>query len=126
MRVVLIVGEFAVQLIREETIHMATQFTVGQTLPMTIAFLDQNGHAMAVPSVPDAPPVWTNSDDAAATLAPAADGMSANVLGVAAGNDTVSLALSVGGMAFSATIDLAVAAVVQTLTSIAIVPGTPA
>ncbi|MES2137587.1 MAG: hypothetical protein V4502_11085 [Pseudomonadota bacterium] len=106
---------------------MATTIKVGQTLPLSIEFLDQDGKPMATAPVPDAAPAWAQTTPATESLTAAPDGMSASTVGVAAGGDTVHLNLSVGGQAFSATLDVTVEAVApsQTLTSIGIVAGTP-
>ncbi len=127
VRAVLIVGNFAVELIPQEILHMATTINVGQTLPLSIRYLDTTGQPMTTPPAPDAAPSWTNTDAAVATLTPAADGLTADALGVAAGSDVVDLTLMVGGVSFSASLDLTVDAVVpvQTLGSIEIVAGTP-
>jgi hypothetical protein len=128
VRIVIRAGNFAVELIPEEIVHMATTLHVGQTLPMSIEYLDQNGNPMlSAPPLLDAPPVWANNTPATETLTASADGHTASALAMAAGTDTVRLTLLVGGVQFSATLDVTVAAVVpiQTLTAIAIVPGTP-
>ena len=127
IRVILAAGNFAVELIKEDTIHMATSLKVGQTLPLSIDFLDQNGNTILTAPVPDAPPVWSSLDPAIESLTPSADGMTAEVVGLAAGADTVKVDLQVGGVDFTATIDVTVEAVApaQVLTSIEIVPGTP-
>ena len=124
-RPVLIVGNLAVDLIPEETIHMAITLNVGQSVPLTIAFLDQHGQPMATMPTLDAPAEWANSNAAVDTLAVADDHLSATDTAVAEGTDTVTLSLSVGGVAFSATLDVTVAAAPQVLTSVEIVPGTP-
>lgn len=109
-----------------KAIYMATSFNVGQKLPLSISFLDQNGQPMANPPTPDAPPTWSNGSAATDTLTVAPDGLSASDLGVAAGTDTVAVSLAVATVAFSATLAVTVAAAPQVLTSIEIVPGTPA
>lgn len=38
VRVILVVGNFAVQLLEEGTIHMATTLVVGQTLPLALVY----------------------------------------------------------------------------------------
>jgi hypothetical protein len=126
-RIVIKVGGFAVELIPEEVVHMATSMNVGQTLPMSIEYLDQHGVPMTTAPLLDAPPVWANNTPATETLTAASDGHTASSLALAAGTDTVRLTLMVGGVQFAATLDVTVAAVVpiQTLTTIAIVPGIP-
>lgn len=126
-RVILVVGNFAVELIPEESIHMATEINVGQTLPLSIRYLDTTGQPMGTPPTPDAPPAWTQTTSADDTLTPATDGLSATALGLEAGSDVVNLTLAVGGVSFTATLDVTINAVVpvQTLGSIEIVAGTP-
>ena len=105
---------------------MATTIKVGQTLPLSISFLDQSGQPMATTPTPDAPPTWADTA-AVSSLTQAADGLTASLVGNAAGADTVRVQLVVSGTPFEATIDVTVEAVAptQTLTSIAIVAGTP-
>lgn len=106
---------------------MATEIKVGQTLPLSIRYLDQNGREMAATPIPDAPPAWGNSSPAVETLTAAPDGATASAFGLAAGSDTIRVQLAVNGIAFTATLDVTVAEVVptQTLTSVEIVAGTP-
>lgn len=127
-RVILLVGgTFAVELIANEVVHMATELKVGQTLPLSIAYFDQNGAPMDVTPTPDAAPSWANLTPATAILTAAGDGLSANSVAAGAGTDTVRVTLTVGGTQFAATLDLTVVAAPtsQTLTSIGIVAGTP-
>ena len=127
--VVLTIGGFAVELIPEREIHMATTINAGQNLPFSIAFLDQNGQPMVPAPKPDAAPAWSNRSPATETLTASADGMTASAVGNAAGLDTVKVSLAVGGVTFNATLDVTVNAGTgtgsQTLTSIGIVAGTP-
>ncbi len=107
---------------------MATELKVGQSLPLSIEYLDQDGKPMLVLPALDGAPSWANTTPAAATLTAAPDGLSATELGVAQGTDTVRVRLFVGGAQFDATLDVTVPAPVstgQTLTSIGIVAGTP-
>ena len=103
---------------------MATVVTlaVGHTLSMAIQFLDQHGNPMLTAPVPDTAPAWTNSTPATETLAVAGSGLSCVGTPVAVGTDVVTLALAVGGVTFSAVLDVTVSAEAQVLTSIAIVP----
>jgi len=94
---------------------------VGHTDNMSIAFLDQHGNPMLVPPVPDSPPTWTQTTPATATLAVAADGMSATETALAPGSDVVTLTVTVGGATFSATLPLSVSPEAQVLTSVDIV-----
>jgi hypothetical protein len=104
--------------------EMTTSISVniGHVVNMTIVYLDQNGNPMLTPVVADAPPSWSNSPQpaGAATLVASADGTTATDTAVAAGSDTVALALTVGGVAFSATLGVTIAAAPQVLTSVAI------
>lgn len=107
---------------------MAATLKVGQTIPFSIAYLDQNGNPMSPPPNPDAPPAWAQLNSASESLTAAPDGNTASATGLAAGSDTIQLSLSVGGNQFTATLDVTVEAAepTQTLTSIQIVAGTPA
>jgi len=95
---------------------------IGHVVNMTIVYLDQNGNPMLVAPTPDAVPSWSNapSPPGATSLVVAADGLTAVDSALAAGSDTVSLSLSVGGIAFSAQLGVTVAAAPQVLTSIAV------
>ena len=104
---------------------MSASLNVGQSVPITITELDQNGHPLTSPVVPDSPPAWSQSTPATGTLAVAADGMSAQYTGVAAGTDTIAATLIAGGNSYSAQVNVTVAAVAQVLTSIELDVGTP-
>lgn len=104
---------------------MATTFTVGQSLPLSLAFLDQNGAPMAPPPTPDIPPVWSNTTAATETLTVADDGLSAIATAVAAGTDVINVSVTSGGVVFSASLAVTVMAAPQVLTSVEIVAGTP-
>ena len=104
---------------------MATNVTLGKTLPLSISYLDQAGQPMLSPVTPDSAPVWTDSMPSIETLTVAPDGLTATAKSLATGADTISLSLVVGGQAFSASLGVDVVAAPQVLTSIAIVPGTP-
>lgn len=99
---------------------MAVEATVGHTITSTILYLDANGNPMLTKPVPDAPPTWTQSTPATDTLSVSADGSTATDVGVAAGSDTLSLALMVGGVQFAATQQITIDAAPQVLTSVAI------
>lgn len=123
LRVGFTVKDVSVILNPQETAHMATTLTLGQSLPLSIAFLDQNGQPMAPTPAPDSPPAWTSSGN---DLTVAPDGLSAVLKPTAAGADTVTLSVTVGGKTFSATLAVTVAPIPQVLTSVEIVAGTPA
>lgn len=101
---------------------MSTQVSIGHTIAMSIAFLDQHGNPMITDPKTDAAPAWTNIAPTVETVVAALDGMSAVATPVAVGSDTITLNLVVGGTKFQATLDVNVIAEVQVLTSIAIVP----
>lgn len=107
---------------------MATSMKVGQSLPLSIAFLDQNGDPMIPTPALDADPSWSQLSSMTDTLTASGDGMTATAMALAAGTDTVRVQLSVSGQSFEATLDLTVEAVepTQTLTSIQIIAGEPA
>lgn len=105
---------------------MATTDIVGQTLPLSLAFLDQHGQPMTVQPSVDSPPQWSNSNPAAETLSVAGDGLSATAVAIAPGVDTITVSVSVGGQSFQATLDVSVTEAGQKLTNVQIVPGTPA
>ena len=104
---------------------MATTDTVGQTLPLSLVYLDQNGAPMATPPTPDSPPSWSDTTPATETLTVAPDGMTATALAVAAGTDTVGVTVVVGGKTFSASLAVTVTPAPQVLTSVEIVAGAP-
>lgn len=101
---------------------MATTLAVGHKLEMQIAFLDQNGNPMLAVQTPDNAPTWSNSTPATETLTVAASGLTCEGMPLVPGTDTVSLTVSVGGVSFSATLDVTVTEAPQVLTSVAIVP----
>ena len=94
--------------------------TVGHKVDFVLAFLDQHGNPMLTTPAPDAPPVWTDTTSATGTLTASPSGLSASELAIAAGADTVSVSLMVGGVSFSASVDLTVQDEPQVLTSIGI------
>ena len=103
-------------------IKIMTDVTVGHIVTDTIAYLDQNGNPMQVTPIPDSPPTWSKvADDTIDTLVVSADGSQATITAVGAGQDSVSLSVTVGGVTFAATQQLNVQAAPQVLTSVAIV-----
>ena len=94
--------------------------TVGHRVDFTLAFLDQHGNPMLTTPAPDAAPTWTDTTATTGTLSVSPSGLTASELAIAAGADTVSVFLMVGGVAFSASVDLTVQDQPQVLTSIGI------
>ena len=102
---------------------MAATLTVGHVDNLSIGFLDQHGNPMLVTPVPDLPPVWANAPVPAGadTLTVATNGLTAVLAAVAAGADTVSLTVVVGGHTFTASDSITISAAPQVLTSVEIV-----
>lgn len=101
---------------------MATTLAVGHKLELAIMFLDQNGNPMLTTPTPDTAPTWANTTPATEVLTPAASGLTAEGIPAAPGSDTVTLNVTVGGVAFTATLDVTVTASPQVLTSVGIAP----
>ncbi len=97
-----------------------TTVTVGHTASLSISYFDANGNPMLTTPTPDAAPVWSNGDATIDTLTASADGLTAQDVAIAAGSDTVSVSVVVGGVTFSATLAVVVQAPPQVLTSVAI------
>lgn len=104
---------------------MATSINVGQTLPMSIEFIDTNGNTVSPAPTMDGPPKWSQNDSSVDLLTQTSGGLTAATQGTKAGSDVITLDLTIGGANFSATLDLIVAAAVSNIASIRIVPGTP-
>jgi hypothetical protein len=96
--------------------------SVGHTVTYAINFLDALGNPMVATQVPDAPPTWGDAPAPAGCATFTAGGLSATDLCNAAGLDTVTVTLSVGGTAFTATSIVTISAAPQVLTSIELVP----
>ena len=94
--------------------------SIGHTIAFSIEYLDANGNPMLTPQTPDAPPTWTNTATAIDTLAVSPDGTTAVDTAVAAGADTVTVSLAVGGVSFTASDPIIVSPAPQVLTSVAI------
>lgn len=101
---------------------MSTIVTIGHSIAMAIAFLDQNGNPMLATPTPDSSPAWTNTTPATETVAASTSGLTATATPVAPGTDTVNLSVVVGGQTFTASLDVEVDAAPQTLTSVQILP----
>ena len=93
---------------------------VGHTVTCSIVYLDQNGNPLLVTPTPDAAPTWAQTTPATESMAVTADGSTDVLTALAAGADTVSVDLKVGGVDFSASVNVNVAAAPQILTSIAV------
>jgi len=98
----------------------AVTLTVGHKVDFAIIFLDQNGNPMQTTPTPDSPPVWSDVNPETGTLTPSTSGLTASELAIAAGSDTVNVAVTVGGVEFKGLIDVTVEAAPQVLTSIQI------
>lgn len=105
---------------------MAKTVTAGKTVPLSIGFLDQFGAEFVPTPTPDSPPTWTQANPAAGALSFSADGLTGHYAAAnAAGADTVTMTVMVGGVIFSATLDISVvgAAPAPILTSVVIIAG---
>lgn len=96
---------------------MTTNVTVGHQVDYSYEFVDVNGNPMQTPPTPDHNPTWSDSPSAAGvdTFTPAANGATAVVQALAAGSDTVSFSVSVGGVAYTASDQVLIAAAPQVL-----------
>ena len=119
---VLTVQGVSVFLTPMEKVHMAVTLAIGHTLGLALTFLDQNGNPMLTTPVPDATPVWSDTTPATETLVADASGLTATGTPVAVGQDTINVSLAVGGVTFTAALDVTVTAAAQVLTSVAIAP----
>lgn len=92
-----------------ETFVMS-QLHVDQTVTLSLIAVDSAG--TQVPFKPDAPPVWTNSDESVATSAVSPDGLTDTLTPTDAvgGVTTVNVSVLIGGVPFSATVDETVVA----------------
>lgn len=109
-----------------------SQLHIDQFDNLSLAAVDAKGNVVS-PIPFDSAPVWTNSDDTAATLAAATDGLSASLTPVKAGGvTTVTVSASIAGTPFSATLDVSVVAgavaglsIVETFSPTPAVTATP-
>ena len=99
--------------------HVATtdSVNVGHQIAFSINYVDTNGNPMLTPVTPDSPPTWTDAPSAAGvdTFTSSADGTTALLLATAAGSDTVSLSVTVGGVTFTASDLVTISAAPQVL-----------
>ena len=93
---------------------------IGHVVALSIIYLDQSGNPMLVTPTPDSDPVWTDSPDPAGCVTFASVGQTATDTAVAAGTDTVGVTVTVGGVAFTASLGVIVSPAAQVLTSIQI------
>ena len=100
----------------------AISVNVGHVVNCTIIYLDQNGNPMLTPVTPDSAPVWADAPAPAgcATLVADPSGLTAVDTAVAVGADVITLTVIVGGVTFTATQAVTIAAVPQVLTSVTI------
>jgi uncharacterized protein YjdB len=68
---------------------MSKQLNVGDTDTATVAYTDKAGNAVSLPA--GNVPAWTVDDETIATVAPAADGMTAVVTAVAVGTANITV-----------------------------------
>lgn len=101
------IGSLAILLEKDKEPFIMSQLHIDQTVSISIVATDVAGNTVAF--TPDAPPIWTNSNPAAATDAVSADGLSDVLTPVAVGLTTsVGVSVVIGGVTFTATIDEAV------------------
>jgi hypothetical protein len=99
--------------------------SVGHSAALSIVYLDQNGNPMVVTPTPDSPPSWTNAPNPTGddTLTPASPGDTvATLTANAAGTDTVTVSVTVGGAVFAATLPVNISPAPQVLSSVQINP----
>ena len=118
VHVVLFVNGTGFLLHPNEDNHIMTTATVGQTITYAIGYLDTAGNPISPAPTPDSAPSWTQTTPATDTLTASADGNSATALTLAAGTDSVTVTLSVGGVSFTASDAVTVTAAAQKLGSI--------
>jgi hypothetical protein len=103
-----------------EDIMNPVTVAIGHVVNFSIIYLDQQGNPMLVTPTPDSPPVWTDAPSPAGCVTFASTGSTATDTAVAAGTDTVGVTVTVGGVAFSASLGVVVSPAPQVLTSIEI------
>lgn len=95
-------GELEILLRKHERLIMQQTLHVDQIDTLSIVQRDASGNVVNVPY--DAPPTWTSSNPAAATLTVAADGLTATLTNPAVDQVTdVTVQASIAGTVFSAT-----------------------
>lgn len=108
----LTINDVSVQLIANQEIKMSTDVFIGHTVNFGISQVDTTGLPMVTPVAFDAAPTWAESstDGSIETLTVAGDGLTAVGSAVGAGTDTVTATVIVGGVSFSASVDVVVSA----------------
>ena len=97
-----------------------TTLNVGHTDTLVIQEVDTNGNPMLTAVPFDSPPVWTQTTPATDTMAVSADGSTDVVTAVAPGTDAITATAVIGGVTYTATVQLTVTPVPQVLGGIKI------
>lgn len=111
IRVWLGIGETRVLMRPNEGMFTMSNLRLDQTVTLSIEAVDAAGNP--VPAVFDAPPSWSNSAESVATMAVAADSLTAVLTPVAGSlgqSTTVTVSAVIGGATFSATMDYTITA----------------
>jgi hypothetical protein len=117
IRVYLHVDNFAVELHANRKEFVMVAVTQGHTVNMTLQFVDTSGNPMLTQPTPDAAPTWTDTPVPAGidTLTVAPGGLTATLVTTAVGADTVTLVAIVGGVSYTGTLGVTIAALPQVL-----------
>ena len=103
------VGQTAILLNSLERTYVMSQLHIDQIVTLSLVAVDAKGNPVTL--TPDSPPVWTNTDETAASSAVSADGLTDVLTPVTVGKTTtVNVSVAIGGVTFTATIDEAVVA----------------
>ncbi len=119
-RVALFVNGVGVILNPNERTIIMLEVTLGHKIACSLVYLDTSGNPMLTQPAPDAAPVWSNTTAATETIVASADGTTCVATTVAAGTDSIGVALNVGGQAFTASLAVTVDPLPQTLGSVQI------
>src|SRR3974390_1847397 len=109
-----------VELIPNEKVTLMIEVTQGHTILNTITYLDTAGNPMLTPVTPDSPPAWTQQNAHVDALTISANGDECDALTEMPGQDVITVALTVGGVAYTASVNVQVDAPPQVLGSIEI------
>ena len=105
---------------------MPAQLTSGQSVAATFNELAADGKTVITPALPfDAPPSWSVDDSTIATVTAAADGLSAVVAYVGAGQANITVVGVIAGVKVSGTDFVTDQPVPVTVSGLQIVFGTP-